>query len=145
MSHWCPYWLRAEFSEEFHLHEEESLSCLFSFRLYWLDVEFGAADVSSDSWWLWMIPLPRGLSHCPSSCSSNCSFYSYISSASVLVQQWEYSVYFCVPESLQWHWGPISRVDYVSELSSWGGEPNHTAWRRRWRRRRRLTAWSHTS
>lgn len=56
------------------------------------------------------------------------------------------SMYFCVPESLQWHWGPISRVDYVSELWSWGREPNHTVRRRRgggvgWG----LTAWSHTN
>lgn len=51
-------------------------------------------------------------------------------------------MYFCVPESLQWHRGPISGVDYVSELCSWGREPNHTV--------RRggeggLTAWSHTN
>lgn len=35
-------------------------------------------------------------------------------------------VYFCVPESLQRHQGPISRVDYVSELCSRGREPNHS-------------------
>lgn len=53
------------------------------------------------------------------------------------------SMYFCVPESLQWHRGPISGVDYVSELCSSGREPNHTV--RRGEGVRVLTAWSHTN